>query len=82
MAQIKKTTLSERRELIKQQIKIAPNLSSRAEMFYGHEKDFGSFDEFKKAIDEYIDYYNNTRIQSKTKWMPSVIYRKTSIKSA
>lgn len=30
MAQIKRTTLSERRELIKQQIKIAPSLSSRA----------------------------------------------------
>jgi hypothetical protein len=30
VAQIKKITLSERRELIKQQIKIAPNLSSRA----------------------------------------------------
>lgn len=54
----------------------------KTEMFYGHEKDFGSFDEFKKAIDEYIDYYNNRRIQSKTKWMPPVIYRKTSIKSA
>lgn len=54
----------------------------KTEMFYEHEKDFGSFDEFKKAIDEYIDYYNNRRIQSKTKWMPPVIYRKTSIKSA
>jgi len=54
----------------------------KTEMFFGHEKDFGSFDEFKKAIDEYIDYYNNRRIQSKTKWMPPVIYRKTSIKSA
>ena len=30
MAQIKKTTLFERRELIKQQLKLAPNLSSRA----------------------------------------------------
>ena len=49
---------------------------------YGHEKVLGSFDEFKKAIDEYIDYYNNSRIQSKTKWMPPVIYRKTSINSA
>jgi len=54
----------------------------KTEMFYGHEKDFVSFEEFKKAIDEYIDYYNNRRIQSKTKWMPPVIYRKTSIKSA
>ena len=28
---------------------------------------------------EYIDYYNNKRIQSKTKWMPPVNYRITSI---
>ena len=24
---------------------------------------------------EYIDYYNNERIQAKTKWMPPVQYR-------
>ncbi|MBQ7976512.1 MAG: IS3 family transposase, partial [Clostridia bacterium] len=29
--------------------------------------------------DEYIDYYNNRRIQSKTKWMPPAVYRKTSM---
>lgn len=54
----------------------------KIEMFYGNERDFMSFDEFKKAIDEYIDYYNNRRIQAKTKWMPPVKYRKTSIVSA
>ncbi|MCR4693615.1 MAG: IS3 family transposase [Firmicutes bacterium] len=32
-------------------------------------------------MDEYIDYYNNRRIQSKTKWMPPVAYRKASISS-
>ena len=52
------------------------------EMFYGHEKDFDSFNEFSKAIDEYIDYYNNKRIQSKTKWMPPTIFRRTSTKCA
>lgn len=54
----------------------------KTEMFYGNERDFMSFDEFKKAIDEYINYYNNRRIQAKTKWMPPVKYRKTSIVSA
>ena len=49
------------------------------EMFYGNEKDFTSFDEFAIAIDKYIDYYNNKRIQSKTKWMSPVNYRKTSM---
>ncbi|WP_374043786.1 IS3 family transposase, partial [uncultured Granulicatella sp.] len=27
-------------------------------------------------------YYNNKRIQEKTKWMPPVLYRETSICSA
>ena len=49
------------------------------EMFYGYEKTFDSFNDFKKAIDSYIRYYNYERIQSKTKWMPPVIYRKASI---
>lgn len=37
------------------------------EMYYGYEKDYNSFDEFAEAIREYIDYYNNERIQAKTK---------------
>ena len=49
------------------------------EMYYGYEKDYKSFEEFKKAVDEYIDYYNNERIQAKTKWMPPVKYRETSM---
>ena len=49
------------------------------EMYYGNEKEYKSFSQFKKAIDEYIDYYNNQRIQSKTKWMPPVKYRLASM---
>ena len=49
------------------------------EMFYGHEKEYESFKCFAKAIEEYIDYYNNKRIQAKTKWMPPAVYRKTSV---
>ena len=49
------------------------------EMFYGCEKDYTSFDCFASAIQEYIDYYNNERIQAKTKWMPPVKFRETSI---
>ena len=37
-----------------------------------------SFEEFLRAIEEYIDYYNNKRIQSKTKWMPPKKYRLAS----
>ena len=49
------------------------------EMFYGYEKEYASFEDFAKAIEEYIDYYNNERIQAKTKWMPPVKYRETSM---
>ena len=52
------------------------------EMYYGCEKDYSSFEEFSKAIEEYIDYYNNKRIQAKTKWMPPVQYRLASMCSA
>ena len=54
----------------------------KAEMYYRFEKDYASFEEFAVAIDEYIDYYNNKRIQVKTKWMPPVKYREASIMSA
>ena len=50
----------------------------KTEIYYGYEKDYMSFEVFNKAVDEYIDYYNNKRIQSKTKWMPPVQYRITS----
>ena len=52
------------------------------ELYYGHEKDFKSFEDFSMAVEEYIDYYNNKRIQVKTKWMPPVKYREASICSA
>ena len=48
------------------------------EMFYGCEKDYRSYEEFSAAIADYIDYYNNERIQAKTKWMPPVKYRMAS----
>ena len=49
------------------------------EMYYGYEQEYGSFELFSKAVDEYIDYYNNRRIQAKTKWMPPVKYREASM---
>ena len=49
------------------------------EMFYGYEKEYTSFEKFSDAIREYIDYYNNERIQKKTKWMPPVKYREASM---
>ena len=32
------------------------------EMFYGHEKEYSAFETFAKAVDGYINYYNNERI--------------------
>ena len=55
------------------------------ESFFGHLKDETSikecetFEELVKEITEYIDYYNNKRIQAKTKWMPPVQYRIASM---
>ena len=50
------------------------------EMFYGYEKEYTSFEKFSDAVREYIDYYNNERIQKKTKWMPPVKYREASMR--
>jgi transposase InsO family protein len=49
------------------------------EMYYGYEKSYDSFDTFAEAVKEYIRYYNNERIQKKTKWMPPIKYREASM---
>ena len=49
------------------------------EMFYGFEKNYPSFETFSKAIADHIDYYNNSRIQAKTKWMPPSKFREASL---
>lgn len=49
------------------------------EMFYGHEKEYSFFETFAKAVDSYINYYNNERIQEKTKWMPPTKFREASM---
>lgn len=51
------------------------------EMFYGFERKYKTFDEFKQEVSKYIDYYNNERIQSKTKWMPPSKVREASMLS-
>ena len=52
---------------------------SKNEMFYGFEKNYPSFETFSKAIADHIDYYNNSRIQAKTKWMPPSKFREASM---
>jgi len=48
----------------------------KMEMWYGHEDEYKSVDELLAAIDEYIEYYNTTRIVSKLKMSP-LDYRNT-----
>ena len=52
------------------------------EMFYGFEKQYDSFAAFSAAVADYIDYYNNERIQRKTNWMPPAKRRKASLNSS
>ena len=48
------------------------------EVYYGYEKSYSSFEKSSKAIEKYIYYYNNERIQKKTKWMQLTIYKLAS----
>lgn len=47
--------------------------------FYDALDKSASFETVSEALSEFIDYYNNKRIQAKTKWMPPTKYRETSI---
>lgn len=51
----------------------------KTKMFNCHEKEYQTFEEFSEAVDDYIYFYKNQRIQKKTKWMPPVLFRKASI---
>ena len=48
----------------------------KLEMWYGHEHEYKTVEELRAAIDEYIEYYNSTRIVSKHKMSP-IDYRNT-----
>ena len=47
------------------------------EMYYGYE--YGSLEELKKAMEEYIIYYNTERINSKRKGLSPLEYRQQSL---
>ena len=42
-------------------------------------QEFESMDHFKRELITYLDYYNNRRIQVKTKWMPPSKFREASM---
>ena len=47
----------------------------KKEMFYGYEKDFKTLEELKTAMNKYIKYYNNKRINKKRKGLSPLEYR-------
>ena len=51
------------------------------EMFYGHEYEFKTLEELQKAMEKYIDYYNNKRIQVKLKGLTPCQARNQSLYS-
>ena len=52
----------------------------KSEMFYG--ENFRSIEEFKKELEDYIDYYNHKRIKGKLKGLSPVDYRNQSLEVA
>ena len=51
------------------------------EMFYGHEFEFETLEQLQKAMEEYIEYYNNERIQVKLKGLTPCQARNQSLYS-
>ena len=51
------------------------------EMFYGHEYEFETLEQLQNAMEEYINYYNNKRIQVKLKGLTPCQARNQSIYS-
>lgn len=49
----------------------------KQEIYYGNI--FHSFNELKRAIEEYIDYYNERRIKAKLGYLSPIEYRKLNI---
>ena len=54
----------------------------KSELYYIKENEYTSIEELEKEIIEYIDYYNNRRIESKLKGMSPVQYRLHSLQIA
>ncbi len=51
------------------------------EMFYGHEYEFETLEQLQEAMEKYIDYYNNERIQVKLKGLTPCQARNQSLYS-
>ena len=51
----------------------------KTEMFYDQEQSYKDTDELIKAIDEYINYYNNERIKTRLKGLTPIEYRNQAL---
>jgi putative transposase len=51
------------------------------EMFYGHEYEFKTLEQLQDAMEKYIEYYNNERIQVKLKGLTPCQARNQSVYS-
>ena len=51
----------------------------KSEMFYEQEKNCKTLEELKKAIEDYIYYYNNKRIKEKLKGLSPASHRSQSL---
>ena len=49
----------------------------QSEMYYLQQ--FHTFEELKKAIDEYMDFYNTRRLQAKLKGLAPIAYRNQTL---
>jgi putative transposase len=47
----------------------------KVEMYYGREGDFASFGDFRKAVEEYIDWYNRDRIREACGYKAPIAFR-------
>lgn len=51
----------------------------KSEMFYGHEAEFKTLDDLRKAMEEYLVYYNTKRVTEKLKGLTPADYRYQSL---
>jgi transposase InsO family protein len=51
----------------------------KTEMFYEQEYLYKNTDELIKAVDEYINYYNNERIKTRLKGLTPIEYRNQAL---
>ena len=51
----------------------------KSEIFYDQEDNYKTLEELEKAIEKYIDYYNNKRIKEKLKGLTPASYRNQSL---